>query len=98
MKDVFISYAREDSNTAGKLSDALELEGLSVWWDREIPPGKTFDEVITEQLAQSKCVIVLWSNASVSSNWVLDEVSEARSQNKLVPVLIDDVQIPMGFR
>jgi hypothetical protein len=98
MKDIFISYAREDSNTASKLSDALELEGLSVWWDRKISAGQTFDQVIKEQLDQSQCVIVLWSNASVSSNWVLDEVSEAQSQKKLVPVLIDDVQIPMGFR
>lgn len=98
MKDVFISYAREDSDTAGKLSHALEQEGFSVWWDREISPGKTFHQVIKEQLDHSQCVIVLWSRASVVSDWVLDEASEGHSQRKLVPVLMDDVQIPMGFR
>ena len=32
------------------------------------------------------------------SEWVHDEATEGRKQNKLVPVLIEDVSIPMGFR
>jgi len=42
MADVFLSYAREDQAFAQRLAQALEAEGFSVWWDRTIPPGKTW--------------------------------------------------------
>ena len=69
-----------------------------MWWDRDIPPGKTFDEVIEEALASAKCVIVLWSRESVQSEWVKAEASEAAKRRVLVPILADDVKIPLEFR
>ncbi|MGZ9020763.1 MAG: toll/interleukin-1 receptor domain-containing protein, partial [Rhodoplanes sp.] len=45
MPDIFLSYAREDVSVAQRLARALEDEGWSVWWDRHIPAGQTFDEV-----------------------------------------------------
>ena len=98
MKDIFISYAREDAPIAKKIFSALTGSGFTVWWDQEIPPGKTFDEVINEHLDQSRCVIVLWSSHSVQSNWVLDEATVAQSLKKLIPVMIENIDIPMGFR
>ena len=59
MADIFISYARADRPRAARLAQALEHDGWSVWWDREIPPGRSFDEVIEEALAQARCVIVV---------------------------------------
>jgi hypothetical protein len=32
-----------------------------VWWDRTILPGRTFDQVIEEALAATRCMIVVWS-------------------------------------
>ena len=58
MSDIFISYASEDREKARELAEALSRRGWSVWWDRKIPPGKSFDEVIEKALAESKCVIV----------------------------------------
>jgi hypothetical protein len=46
MRDVFISYAKPDRDRAAELATALEAHGWSVWWDRKIPPGRTFDDVI----------------------------------------------------
>ncbi len=46
MSDIFISYARPDRPMAELIARALEAQGWSVWWDRVIPAGKTFDEVI----------------------------------------------------
>jgi hypothetical protein len=98
MADIFISYASADRDRAKVLADALVKKGWSVWWDRTIPPGRQFDEVIEEELAAARCVVVLWSKASVASNWVKTEAAEAQKERVLVPALIEDVKIPLEFR
>jgi len=97
MSDVYISYARQEGSRAELLAHALEEAGISVWWDRQIPVGQTWADLIERELDSAGCVIVLWSANSVKSRWVLDEAAYARDMNKLVPVLIDDVQLPSGF-
>lgn len=97
MTDVFISYSRADRDRAQTVARALEKQGFTVWWDRKIPPGRTFDEVIQEALQRSSCVIVLWSTTSVKSDWVKEEAQNGAARGVLVPVLIDDVPIPLGF-
>ncbi len=72
--------------------------GWSVWWDRTIPSGKRFDQVIQEALAAARCVLVLWSRQSIASDWVLEEAEEGRKRHILIPVFIEDVPPPMGFR
>lgn len=99
MSDIFISYARADRERARLMAGALERRGWSVWWDHDIPPGRNFDDVIEEALAQARCVVVLWSNASTASGWVRNEAAEAMQREVLIPALIDDgVKIPLGFR
>jgi hypothetical protein len=98
MADIFLSYARADRPRAERLAQALERTGWSVWWDREIPPGRSFDEVIEEALSLARCVIVLWSDASIRSEWVKTEASEAAQRRILVPVLADGARIPLEFR
>jgi len=75
MSDIFISYASEDRERARLLADALSQNGWSVWWDRTIPPGKEFDQVIEEALDAAKCVVVLWSKTSTAI-----ELGENRSR------------------
>lgn len=98
MSDIFISYSREDKPKAEKIARALEEHGWSVWWDRKIPVGKSFDKIIEEQLSCAKCVMVLWSNHSIHSNWVKEEANEGQIRNILAPVMIEDIRIPLGFR
>lgn len=98
MNDIFISYDSEDRAIAHKFADALESRGWSVWWDREIPLGKAFDQVIEEELNAARCVIVLWSKQSVRSRWVKTEAAAAADRECLLPVLIDDVGIPFEFK
>jgi TIR domain len=98
MNDIFISYDSEDRPIAQKFADALESRGWSVWWDREIPLGKAFDQVIEEELNAARCVIVLWSKQSVRSRWVKTEAAAAADRECLLPVLIDDVGIPFEFK
>ena len=98
MSDIFISYSSEDRARAKVLAGELERQGWSVWWDRRIPPGKQFSQVIKEAMDEAKCVIVLWSKESVKSEWVQNEASEGARRKILVPALIDDVEIPFEFR
>ena len=96
--DVFLSYAREDKETAHRLADAIEARGFSVWWDAEIPPGKTWDQMIEQELAAAHCAVVLWSKTSVRKTWVRAEANEALKRGILIPALIDAVEPPIAFR
>jgi len=98
VSDIFISYASADRDRARAIAQALTEQGWSVWWDRTIPPGRQWDEVIEEALDLARCVVVLWSKASVASQWVKTEAAEAMRRKILVPVLIEDVKIPLEFR
>ena len=61
MSDIFISYKREDRPRAKQIAEKLQENGFSVWWDRKIPAGKSFDQVIQKALDEASCIVVLWS-------------------------------------
>lgn len=98
MVDVFVSYSRDDRGMAEKIAHALEARGFNVWWDPELLPGESYASKIAGVLAETKAVLVLWSQQSVSRGWVLDEAAFGRDHNKLVPVMIADIDPPIGFR
>ncbi len=98
MADIFLSYARVDQKKAKRIVNALEKLGYTVWWDTTIPAGETFDDVTEKALAAAKCVVILWSQKSVHSNWVKAEADEALRRDKLVPALLETVSIPLQFR
>jgi len=96
--DIFVSYASEDRERARTLALALEKRGWSVWWDREIPLGRSYDEVIEQALNGARCMLVLWSAASAASEWVRSEASEGRRRGILLPVFLEEVDAPLAFR
>jgi TIR domain-containing protein len=99
MADIFLSYAREDTDTAKVLAESLAGHGWSVWWDRKILPGVSFASMIEHELNAAKCVIALWSKASVNSDWCKNEADVACKRGVLVPALLEaDVEIPLAFR
>ncbi len=98
MIDIFISYQREDRPIAQNIAELFEKEGFSVWWDRIIPAGSTWEDVIEQAIESAKCVVVLWSNNSVKSKWVKAEAAEGEARGVLVPVKIDDVTLPLKYR
>ena len=97
MADVFISYAREDANTARRFADAFQAAGLSVWWDDALRSGEAFDEGIERALREAGAVVVLWSPRSVGSRWVRAEATQADRNRTLVPVMIEPCQRPLIF-
>jgi TIR domain/PDZ domain len=98
MADIFISYASDDRSRAKAVAEALERRGWSVWWDRKIPLGQSFDKVIEEAIAAARCIVVLWTRASVASDWVRSEASEGKRRGVLVPVFLEEVPAPLAFR
>ena len=98
MADIFLSYANEDREKARAVAGLLESAGCTVWWDRRIPAGRTWRSMIEEALHDMRCMVVLWSTHSVESDWVKEEAEEARALGKLIPVLIEPVKPPVGFR
>jgi hypothetical protein len=96
--DIFISYASEDRERVQVLAEILKGQGWSVWWDRIILPGRRFDEEIQSALNQAKCVVVVWSKSSITSDLVKDEISEAVAKGLLVPAVIEHADIPLGYR
>lgn len=94
---VFLSYGREDRARAKALAERLEASGIDVWWDWDLIGGQNFRDEIRRKIETADRVLVLWSRNSVVSHFVIDEANLARDTGKLLPVLIDDVDPPLGF-
>ena len=99
MSDVFISYKAEDRARVRPLVEALEAEGLSVWWDAHVGGGEAWREAIAEHLESAGCVLVVWSKRSTApeGRFVRDEASRAQRRGTYLPVIIDKVDPPLGF-
>ena len=98
MADIFVSYASEDRGRIKPLIEVLESQGWSVWWDRDLIAGPSFDEKIEEAIDASRCMVVAWSEHSIKSRWCWSEANEALEHNVLVPLFLDDVRPPLAFR
>jgi hypothetical protein len=95
---IFLSYSSEDRDRVLPLVEALEDDGYSVWWDREIRPGPSFDREIEKAIGEASCVVVVWSENAVESEWVRSEVEEGVRRDVLVPVIFDAVLPPLAYR
>lgn len=88
MSKPFLCCKREDHRRVQRLDDALTRVGLSVWWDRGIPGAEAFRQRIEQELADARCVIVVWRRdfAGVNGAFVRDEVRAlGRSARLAVP-------------
>lgn len=97
MTDIFLSYSRADRPRAETMANALEADGFSVWWDKILRAGQTYDEVTETMLREAKVVIVLWSQTSVKSKWVRAEATLGQRNCELVPAMIEEAERPIMF-
>jgi len=98
MADIFISYARVDKARVEPIVQFLTAQGWTVWWDPAILPGDAYRNLIDAELTAAKRVIVAWSDTSVKSDWVRDEAEKGKAADKLIPILLDTIEQPLGFR
>ena len=86
---VFISHAREDREYVEKLAKFLESEGVDVWFDAQLVPGRRFDEEIQQKIERCAAVIVIMTPAAKASDWVQDEIDYAKEKDRdLMPILL----------
>ena len=98
MARIFLSYAREDVDSAKRLAEAVGDAGHEVWWDHHLHGGSRFTEEIDRALKDAEVVVVLWTDTAVKSAWVQDEAAEGRDTERLVPVSLNGCRPPLGFR
>ncbi|MDH3672848.1 MAG: SUMF1/EgtB/PvdO family nonheme iron enzyme [Gammaproteobacteria bacterium] len=98
MSDIFISYASEDRERAKALAEALQAQDWSVWWDRDLPFGRPFDEVIRTELRSASCVIVLWTESATKSWYVIGEARDGLRLQKLISVFLSHAELPYDLQ
>ena len=100
-KAVFLSYAREDTDAAKRIADALRGFGVEVWFDQsELRGGDTWDAKIKKQIRECALFLPLVSAQTQERTegyfrreWLL-AVERTRDMAAgrafVVPVVIDD--------
>lgn len=96
MADVFLSYAKVDRTLAEHVVQGLRGRGLTVWWDPEIR-NEHWDRTIEREIANARSVVVLWTPASINSDWVREEANYAKGNGKLAQAKCGPATPPLGF-
>ena len=96
----FISYAREDAEFVLRLARDLRAAGVPVWLDQlDIAGGQRWDLAVEQALRSARVMIVVLSPDAFASHNVMDEVSYALEEHKLVvPVTIRECDVPFRLR
>lgn len=97
MSDIFLSYSKPDLERLRPLVKVLEAQGWTVFWDRKIPVGKSWRSFIRQEIQNCLCMVVVWSEDSVKSEWVMEEAEEGKSRHILFPASLDNTKPPFGF-
>jgi TIR domain len=102
MADIFISFAQVDRPLAAELVAMLEAKGWRVWWDSETFNNlkDIFARTQVSELFRARVVIVIWTPASIQSDWVREEANLAHLDRKLIPVKLSHLgnsEIPPPF-
>jgi hypothetical protein len=101
--DVFISYSNENRDIADQVAEDLRQAGIHVFYDKELVPGEAWGPRLEQQLRTAKYILVLLSPAYVRSEWARKELeiaalSELEGRTRIVPVLIENTEIPAFLR
>lgn len=93
---IFISYSHQNKEVCNHIAAMMEQSGkLTVWYDKGLIPGEEYRSRIASQIKEADYFIVLLSEKSISSDWVLDEVEYAKKlRKKILPIWIEAVDLP----
>lgn len=92
---IFISYSRRNKAFTQKLFDELKSRGYDPWvdWD-DIPFSVDWWQEIQDAIDEHDVMIIVVSNASMTSRVVSQELKYAREINKrIIPLIIEQVDV-----
>lgn len=103
---VFVSHASEDKERfVVDFATKLRSKGIDAWLDKwEILPGDSLiDKLFEEGIKNAQAVIIVVSSFSVNKPWVREELNAAMVRkinggSKLIPVVIDDCDVPEALQ
>jgi len=89
---IFVSYSSKDKDKVMSVLERLHEQGYRLWWDKGLKGGDTWWRKILERLHAS-CLMLLFVTPNANeSEWVADEVFEARKRSKKIfPVYLEPV-------
>ena len=98
--DVFLSYARENSDAMAQIKAALQAEGIRVWTDDDLAIGTpNWVSEIDANLRAAGAIVVLCSPAANQSQWVREEwLMAQRLELGIFPVLLAGDGFPFGLQ
>ncbi len=85
--DAAVSYSRADQARVEPLIAGLKARGLVVWFDKDIPGGALWEEIIARKYRASGALLFFVSRDSLASQRCSEEVSTARTLGKPIITL-----------
>jgi hypothetical protein len=97
---VFVSYSEKDRLAATLVSTLRGNPNIRIFIAHQFrSPGMSIRQKVDLAIEQSQLFLLLWSGRSESSEWVSYEVETAlRLGRRILPVLVEDVELPAGIR
>jgi hypothetical protein len=89
VRNVFISYARENGVYVARLVERLREHDVDAWFDRDIEAGRQWATQLRQQMAASAAIVLVMSPAAARSKWVRIELRAAgRLAKPILPLLL----------
>lgn len=95
--EIFISYKREERALADFYRKAFMREGYRVVTDIDLNDGINFGIAIKKMIESARVVVVLWTEASTQSEWVLSEAELAISLDKYIGAWLAEDKAPIAL-
>ena len=100
MNEVFISYSTKERHQANAIRSYLQENGISCWMAPEsIPTGSNYTKEIPVAIRNCKVFLLVLSEHSQKSPWVLRELDGAVNNGKyILPYLLDESPMEDEFQ
>lgn len=97
---VFISYSSKDFQIASSTQNFLESQGINCWMaPGSIRPGEQWADAIARVIPESSMMILLWTNESMRSRQVINELTLAdRSGVLVIPFRLENIEPEGAFK